>query len=120
MRILLSLLLAAHALAHVASFLAYWKWLPGPDSDRTTVLAGRVDVGVRGMRILGVLWIAAGVLVAVAAVHMFRNTPDAYAITWSAAVFSGIMSILGWPDSQTGAVLNGLVMALLVWMGVSF
>src|SRR5688572_27594150 len=105
MRLLVSLLLAAHAIAHLPNCLVAWNFLAGPDlPHRTALLGGRVRVGERGIRLFGVLWLIAAVLVAIAAIHMFRNTPEAWSFTRAAVAFSGLLTILGWPDSRTGVV----------------
>lgn len=115
MRILLALFLAAHALAHVPGFLAGWNLLKVPESPfKTTVLGGRVDLGLWGIRFVGVVWLATGVLMACAAYAVLRNTPDAYPLAWTAFGVSVAMTIVGWPDSKIGVLANGIVLVALI------
>lgn len=118
MRIVLSLLLFAHAIAHLPGFLVSWQLIASkPDLPyRTTILGGRIDVGTAGMRVIGVLWLLAGFTVALAAIYLFRNTDRAWATAWAAVGFSAVMTIVGWPDSRTGAVLNAVAIAFLAWI----
>lgn len=120
MLVLLSMLLAAHAIAHLPGFLVSWHLLREPELPyKTTILGGRVDVGTVGIRVIGVLWLVAAVGIGSAAVHVFRNTGSWWPITLSAVGFSALMTILGWPDSRTGVVLNAVVIAFLVWVATA-
>jgi hypothetical protein len=115
MRIAFALLLAAHAVAHLPGFLMAWNLLAVPETPfKTTVLGGRVDLGVPGIRLVGVAWLMTGVLVALAAIAVFRNSVEAYAVAWCAVAVSTAMTAVGWPDSKTGLVLNLVIIASLL------
>lgn len=115
MRILFSLLLAVHAVAHLPGFLVSWRWMSEPDLPyRTTILGGKVDVGAVGIRVIGVFWLLAAVAVGTAAIHVFRNTDNAAMITWAALAFSSVLTIIGWPDSKKGVALNAVIIASLL------
>jgi len=117
MRVLLSILLAAHAIAHLPGFLVSWRIIPGHQDlpYRTTILGGRFDVGTTGSRVVGLMWLVAGFVVGLASVVVFRNADNWWTYTGAAVAFSTFMTLLGWPDSRTGAVLNTVVIAFLVW-----
>ncbi|MEX2177224.1 MAG: hypothetical protein WD801_00845 [Gemmatimonadaceae bacterium] len=120
MRMLLGLLLGAHAIAHLPGFLYSWRWMSEPGGQyRTTILGGRVNVGAVGIRVVGVFWLLAAVAVGVAAVHMFRLTQNAVTLTWIAVTLSSIMTIVGWPGTKTGVVLNAVIIASLVWVALA-
>ncbi|MGH7679428.1 MAG: hypothetical protein ACRENU_13235 [Gemmatimonadaceae bacterium] len=116
-RIAFALFLLAHAIAHVPEFLVSWHMIANrPDLPyRTAIFGGAVHVGRAGMRVVGLLWLVAGFGVAYAAIELMRNAPVAWPAAWAAAAFSGIMTIVGWPDSRTGAVLNAVTFAALIW-----
>ena len=52
MRIALAILMALHGIAHVVGFLAPWQLTEGMPY-KTTVLAGRWDLGATGIRAVG-------------------------------------------------------------------
>jgi hypothetical protein len=116
MRTTLALLLAAHAVAHLPGFLSGWNLLTVPEMPfKTTVLGGRADLGITGIRVLGVLWLLTGVIVGLAAIAVFRNAAEAYVLAWVAWALSTAMTAVGWPDTRTGVALNGVILiALLV------
>jgi hypothetical protein len=117
MRILLAMLLTAHALAHIPEFLVSWRLIADrPDLPyRSTVLGGRVRIGATSRRVLGLLWLLVGFTVGLAAVQLFRNTDDWWGATLVAAATSSVMTAIGWPDSKTGVVINVVVIVFLVW-----
>ena len=115
MRITFALFLAAHAFAHLPGFLTSWNLMTVPESPfKTTVLGGRVDVGVLGIRVVGLAWLLTAVLMALAALAVFRRDPDAYPLAWTALGISSAMTVIGWPDTKIGALANGVVLVALV------
>jgi hypothetical protein len=117
MRLAFALLLTAHAIAHLPGFLVSWRLMDGQRDlqYRTTIFGGAVDVGRVGIRIIGLLWLLAGFGVAYAAIQFFKWTDLAWPAAWAATAFSTIMTLVGWPDSKVGAVMNGVVFAALTW-----
>lgn len=116
LRILLVLVLAGHALAHLPGFLVPWGLATFPELPyRTTVLSGRVEVGDAGVRFLGVVWLLLALTFAgLAAAAFFRAEWVVPGIAAAVAV-SLVMSILGWPEARVGVVANLVVAGLLVW-----
>lgn len=119
MRIVFPILLLLHGFAHVAGFSAAWKLSPSV-SYKTTVLAGRVDLGDLGIRLTGMIWLAlAGAFAAVAIGAIVRESwwmPAAIA----AASASLLMSLLEWPAAKVGVVVNGgIILVVLVAMRVA-
>lgn len=115
-RVLLVLVLAGHALAHLPGFLVSWGLATYPELPyRTTVLAGRVEVGDTGVRFLGVVWLLlALVFTGLAAAAFVRADWVIPGIAAAVAVSLG-MSILGWPEARVGVAANLVVAGLLVW-----
>jgi len=52
-------LLAAHGAAHSLAFAVAWKLTEPEDLPYTTKIFGSVDLGAVGIRIVGLLWLAA-------------------------------------------------------------
>jgi hypothetical protein len=119
-RILLALLCAGHGVAHLVGFFAAWR--PGlfpALPHKTTILAGQLNIGEAGIRIVGVLWLGMALVFAWAAVLMWlKGASAANVVMWVAAV-SIVLSVLEWPDSQIGVVVN-LSIVLLILAGLRY
>ena len=75
MRMLLAALLIGHGAAHVVGFAVPWKLVSSAEVPyRTTVLAGAVDVGALGVRLIGVLWLMVALAFVGAAVGLLQHT----------------------------------------------
>ncbi len=115
MRIVLAVILFGHGFAHLVGFVVAWQLRSLPEMPfRTTILAGPVDVGRVGIRLVGVGWLVAAIAFALLAVAVtFRFSwwqQAAYVIIG----FSLILCVLGWPDSRLGVVANVVPAALLL------
>jgi hypothetical protein len=73
---------------------------------RTTVLAGRVDVGEAGMRLLGALWLLAAVAFWIAAGGALGGRSWWAPLATGAAIASLALCVLGWPDAWIGVPVN--------------
>lgn len=114
MRIVLGALLLAHGAAHLVGFLVPWRLLEAEDTPYvTTILAGRVDVGALGIRVVGILWLAAAIAFGVNAVAVWLDTPRALQFTVGLAVASLVLCALGWPAAKIGVPVNLAILALL-------
>lgn len=58
MRIGLALLMTLHGFAHLVGFMVPWQLGPVGGSYKTTLLAGQLDIGNTGIRMVGVFWLA--------------------------------------------------------------
>ena len=69
MHIILGIFLIAHGVAHLVGFLTYWKIASFEEMPyKTTLLSGLLDVGDVGIRIVGILWLLAGLAFAIVGV----------------------------------------------------
>lgn len=118
-RIAFAIFLALHGFAHGVGFAGSWQLGDFRDTPLdTTLLARRVDVGVLGIRIVGVLWLLTGLSFVVAAVGVGRNSGWWPVATAGAALVSLAMSILGLPEARIGIAINVLILAGLALMGL--
>lgn len=115
MRYLLAVLMTVHGLAHLVGFVVSWKLVKLPEVPyRTTLLAGKIDVGDAGIRVMGLTWLLAAVALIVVAVGLIVGAPwslPAAVVTLGASL---ALSVVGWPDSRIGIVVNVLLLALLM------
>ena len=107
--------LLLHGLVHLMGFVAYW-----PLSDvsalpyKTTLLGGRWEVGVGGMRLFSLLWLLAALIFAGAAIGFLLGQPWAWPLLWAAALLSLGICLLDYDQAWRGAVLSGLILLGLI------
>jgi len=125
-RIPLALLCVGHGVAHLVGFLAAWRPSAFPElSHKTTVLAGRLDLGEPGIRIAGLLWLLMAVYFVGAGLLVWLRGASAVGVILWAATASAVLCVFEWPDSQIGVVVNlGIVLLALAalrfgWFGVA-
>jgi len=97
MRYVLALLFVIHGVAHLPGFLTAWRLasLEGM-AYKTTLLAGSVDVGDVGIRIVGVVWLLAAIGFVVAGVGTALATSWWSMLTAVVASISLALSVLEW------------------------
>lgn len=117
MAVVLALLLFAHGFAHLVGFVGPWK-IGKPDPKQpytTTLLAGRVDVGDTGIRVVGILWLLAAIAFALLALAVLTD-----ASWWRPAAiwissYSLVLSILGLPASWVGIAVDIVLLAYVLF-----
>ena len=113
--ILLTIVLAGHGVIHLLGFVVPWRLahveaLP----YKTTILAGRLDSGDTGIRLLGILWLAAAIGFVAAALGLAMEQPWWYTLAVVAATLSLIISVANWPEAYFGTVISVFILALLL------
>jgi hypothetical protein len=115
MRILLGLMFFVHGIAHLVGFVVAWQVRSLPEVPfRTTILAGSIDVGRAGIRLVGVAWLVAALAFALLALAMTFRFPWWQQAAYAIIGFSLILCLLGWPDSRLGMIANVVLAALLL------
>ena len=114
MRILLAALMVYHGLAHSVGFAEAWQLVPQGPPYKTTILAGRLNLGDAGIRVTGILWLATGVAFLVAAIAAAVGLPwwDSFALV--IAVVSLLLCAVELPEARLGLVINLAIVAMLV------
>jgi hypothetical protein len=115
MRVILVLLLLAHGIAHLPGFLVNWQLRSFPELPfRTTLFAGTLDVGLIGIRAVGVGWL----LVAIAFDSLLSacccGRDGGQPLAYGAVGASVLLTAAGWPEARLGLVANALVIVLIV------
>lgn len=114
MRFLVAFLLLAHGIAHLVGFAAAWKLGEFPALPyKTTILAGSVDLGEGGIRLMGVAWVLLAVAFAAAAVGLALRQPWWSVTAWWAIGVSALVCVLNWPEARIGLAFNGLLVVIL-------
>jgi hypothetical protein len=123
-RLLLMLFLVAHGLAHLPGFLVPWRLATLPELPyRTTLLAGRLEVGEAGIRAVGVVWLSLALTFAILSVGVYLRSPWVVNGVIGGAALSIVLSILAWPEARLGILANlavlGLLFLALRWGGLN-
>ena len=108
-----------HGLIHLMGFLAFWPVTAIPNLPyKTTLLAGRLEVGQVGMRIYSLFWLLAGLGFVGAVLLLALNRPIWAPLMLAAALLSLLVSVLDWDQAWRGALVNVFVLlALFVVFG---
>lgn len=106
-------LLLLHGLAHLVGFVGPWG-LSSSVEPQSTLLAGRISIGVVGMRALGLFWLGGALAFTAAAVGVLRHAAWWPSFTFGAAVASLILCVLSLPQSKIGIPVNVAVIVMLL------
>lgn len=122
----LSVIFIVHGFSHLVGFVVPWGIGEVKDAPyKTTLLADAIDVGDTGIRAFGVLWLMAALAFVLAGFACLTSQTWWVAFATWAAAFSLALSILGWPESRIGVIVDFLILALLTigprlgWVPVS-
>ena len=75
MRVILVLLLLVHGIAHLPGFLVNWQLRSFPELPfRTSVFGGTLDVGLIGIRAVGVGWLLVAIALGFAALGVLLRS----------------------------------------------
>jgi hypothetical protein len=110
-------LLVLHGLIHLMGTTVYMKigqiqGLP----YKTTLLGGRWDLGERGTRVFGALWIVPAVGFVLAGAALFANHPAWSSFVIGSCVVSLALTLLDVRAAFAGAILDVLILAA-TWVG---
>lgn len=114
MRFALAILMALHGVAHLVGFAVPWRLVENEDMPRgTTLLAGLVDVGEEGIRMVGLLWLALAVAFFAASFATWTARPSWVSLTVAVAGTSLLFSAVGWPAARIGVFVNAAILLLV-------
>lgn len=106
--------LVAHGIAHLPGFAVPWQLITSTELPyRTTVLAGRVDIGDAGVRAVGLAWAVAAAAFIALAWSLWAGLPWTRTLIACAVAFSLVLCAAGWPDARIGVAANILILAML-------
>jgi hypothetical protein len=100
-----------HGIAHLVGFAGAWH--VGELPYKTTVLAGRVDLGDAGIRATGVLWLAAAVAFVIVGAGTALNYGWWARATLYVTLASLALTMIEFPEAKIGLVVNLAILAVL-------
>jgi len=114
MRFVLAFLLFAHGVAHLVGFISSWQLATLAELPyKTTIFAGRVNLGDAGMRVVGTMWLLGAVAFTIAAIALASGTSWAGRFILPVVIASSLLCVAGWPDARIGLGVNaGLALVL--------
>ena len=115
-KIIAALGLIAHGLIHLMGTIVYMKLgeIPG-FNYKTTLLNGRWDLGVNGMRSFGALWIFPAVGFVVIGIALLMNLSWWRSILVPVTLFSLIITNVDWSVAYAGLIVNIAILSLVWW-----
>jgi hypothetical protein len=101
-----------HGIAHLAGFAGSWHL--GADLPyKTTVLAGRVDLGDTGIRLAGLLWLVAAIAFVVAGAGAALNYDWWVKATLYVTLASLVLTLIELPAARLGLIVNVAILGAL-------
>jgi hypothetical protein len=113
-KMMVAAVLVGHGLIHLLGVTAYLKIAELTDLPyKTTLLAGRLDVGDGGTRVFGMLWILPAVGFVAAAAGLVMATGWWLPLLVATTCLSAALTALDTPKALVGLVVNLIILALL-------
>ena len=110
----LSVLMVLHGVAHLPGFVNSWRLAVFPDLPyHTTLLAGRLEIGDAGMRVVGALWLAAALGFCVAGAAGLAQRGGWVPLAMIVAAVSATLCVLEWPAARIGLWVNLAILLVL-------
>lgn len=111
---LIAIFFILHGLIHLIGFVVPWKIIQTKEmAYNTRILNHRIDIGDTGYRLLGLLWLLACFGFVATGVGLWVLAPWWFNLALGASIFSSLLCISGWPESQFGLYINA---AILGWL----
>jgi len=112
--VLAAIYLIVHGLIHLIGFVTNFQIAEIEEiTYSTTVLAGRLEIGDVGTRVLGIAWLLVAVAFVISGVAIFFSPPWWWSFTLAVTGVSLVLSILGWPDARFGVLANVVILGFL-------
>jgi hypothetical protein len=115
-KIIAALVLIAHGFIHLIGTIVYMKLgeIQG-FNYKTTLLGGRWDLGVNGIRSFGALWIFPAVGFIVIGIALLMNLSWWRSMLLPVTLFSLILTDVDWNIAYAGLIVNIAILGLVWW-----
>ena len=117
--VLAAIFLLVHGLGHLPGFAGRWR-LSARYPYTTTILAGRLDVGRIGTRVVGALWLLLVIDFALVAWLAYAGASWWMLGVLEAASGSLVLCLVDWPETSIGVAVDVvlIVIATVWWAGL--
>ncbi len=115
-KIIAAIVLIAHGFIHLIGTIVYMKLgeIQG-FNYKTTLLGGRWDLGVNGMRSFGALWIFPAVGFIVIGIALLMNLSWWQSMLVPVTLFSLVLTDVDWNIAYAGLIVNIAILGLVWW-----
>jgi nicotinamide riboside transporter PnuC len=113
---LAAIVLVLHGFAHLVGLVGAFGWSQGVP-HRTTVLAGRADLGEFGIRVVGTLWAVVALAFAATALGIVSRATWTSPLLLATTLASLALCAIRLPEAKIGLVIDIVIIA--VWIGVT-
>lgn len=121
---LVAAVLVLHGIAHIVGFVAPWRLVEMTELPyKTTVLGGAIDLGDKGIRVVGVIWLIALIAFIAAAMGLLQGAEWWQTPAFAAIALSTVLTLSEWPRTRAGTLVNVILLAALLldvrfgWIG---
>ena len=113
MRVFLATLIILHGFAHMVGFAGAFQ-LSNDITYKTTVLAGRLDVGDVGIRAFGAVWLLAAIAFVLIGLAGYTNQGWWAKAGISLAAVSLLLCVTELPEARIGMAINTILIIGLI------
>ena len=113
MRVMLSVFLALHGVAHLVGFVGPWG-LSSSVQPQGALFGGRLPLGSDGMKAVGVLWLLTGLLFVAAGIAGVANASWVTTLIVVAAAASLLLGLSAMPAARIGVAINIAILVAFV------
>ena len=114
-RIIFSIYVFIHGLAHVVGFVVPWRLMELEDAPyKTTIFRNIIDVGDAGIRIIGIIWLLTAFAFFYSGITIILDLSYWKFLTIVITMFSLVLCVLGLPDSKIGILANILILGFVL------
>lgn len=115
-RTLLILVVILHGVIHLMGTTVYTR-IGTLDSFpyKTTVLAGRLDLGTSGIQLFGILWLVAGLGTVLAGIGLLAGVEWAQPALLAATALSLVICLLDWDIAGAGLLVDAIILGLIAF-----
>ncbi len=107
MRIILSIFLFLHGMAHLVGFLVPWRIVKTDDMPyKTTLFLDKINIGDIGTRIMGIIWLLIAIAFFYAGWITMHRIDYWLTYTLTVTIISLVFYIVAIPDSHIGIYIN--------------
>ena len=115
-KILFAVFLFLHGIAHLVGFVVPWRIMRVEEMPyKTTLLAGKIDVGDWGIKATGLIWFILATGFFLLGLNVFFKWYEGEVIPYILSLLSLVMCVLGWPDAKIGIAANLFIVSFLIW-----
>lgn len=113
MRLFLASFLVLHGFAHMVGFAGAFK-LSQDIPYKTTILSGRLDLGPTGIRVVGLIWLAAAMTFVLIGLAGLADQAWWLRAGVAASIVSLLLCMVELPEARVGMAINTIIILSII------